>query len=239
MHKISRALIFLSLVAAFAFGVSPAEAQKVKCDPLPKVEWWSQSHAKVIATVDKRYKGDWEKYIARWEKYGSRMEKTLAAKSVAVVKSRGIKLRWKILETHIKQVKERIKVLRCLSKSQASEPAKDKPKAKKVTRLGKKKVVEVSGKSLDLEVTAECENNVVTFQITNLGDRWPQLGSINIYGADNKALVSKRRMKLRNSQQVTFKISRNKAKKAKVLGLWIEPSWFKRPFKYDIKQSCW
>ena len=93
MHKISRALIFLSLVAAFAFGVSPAEAQKVKCDPLPKVEWWSQSHAKVIATVDKRYKGDWEKYIARWEKYGSRMEKTLAAKSVAVVKSRGIKLR--------------------------------------------------------------------------------------------------------------------------------------------------
>ena len=97
----------------------------------------------------------------------------------------------------------------------------------------------MSGKSLDLEVTAECENNVVTFQITNLGDRWPQLGSINIYGADNKALVSKRRMKLRNSQQVTFKISRNKAKKAKVLGLWIEPSWFKRPFKYDIKQSCW
>ena len=214
--------------SSFAVAADTVQAQSAKCDPLPKVEWWSQTHAKVIATVEKQYKGDWSKYIDLWKKYGTRMQKILDAKSVAVVKSRGIKMRGKDLQEHIKQVNRRIVVLECLRETY-SKPLQGEDLDQ---------VAAVSGASLDLQVIATCNNGAVNFQIINLGEKWPKLASINIYRTDTKVLISKRRMKLRNSQQITFKVSREKAQVAGELGLWVEPTWTKRPFKYDVKQIC-
>jgi len=232
-------IVSLVLVALVSFLVifvvlAPpvkAQAQAAKCDPLPNVEWWSQTHSKVSATVKNRYKGDWSKYIKRWQNYRIRMQNTLDANSVAVVKSRGIKMQGKVLQDHINQIDQRVDVLKCLSDVSAT-------RARSKQRQSSEQVAEISEKSLELEVTAQCDKGVTIFQITNLGDKWPRLASINIYRTKNKGLVSKRRMKLGNSQQATFKISQKKVKRGTELGIWVEPAWVTRPFKYDAKITC-
>ncbi len=244
MQKISLAVV--SILIAITLGViaAPVLAQEVKCDPLPKVEWWSQTHGKVIATVNNTYKGDWSKYIQRWVSYRTRMEKTLAAKSVAVVKSRNLRMQGKVLEDPITQIKERIKVLQCLQDTQPKTAAKTAAKTASKSEPKKKagprgdKVFEVREGTLNLEVVSTCDKGVAKFQVTNLGDKWPRLAAINIYRTDNKTLISRRRMKLKNSQQVTFQVSPGKAGETGDVGIWVEPSWTKRAFKYDSINSC-
>ena len=73
--------IVLSLTfILFSFAAAPLQAQSLKCDPLPKVDWWGQSHEKVSLTVKERYNGDWAKYIKRWQDYRARMQKNIRRK---------------------------------------------------------------------------------------------------------------------------------------------------------------
>jgi hypothetical protein len=162
------------------------------------------------------------------------MKKTFEAKSVAVVKSRNLKLQGKMLEDHIKQIDERLTVLECLKTAEAARKARPKTPSDQ----GKEQVASINDKSLELQVSTKCTKSGIVFQITNLGERWPKLASINIYQVKSKKVVSKRRMKLKNSQQVTFKVPPKKAPKGTEVGIWIEPTWTKRPFKYDAKQTC-
>jgi len=97
---------------------------------------------------------------------------------------------------------------------------------------------EVTGEKLDLEISAKCDGRTPVFQVTNLGDRWPRLGAINIYRTDGKAMVTKRRMKLDTSQQATFKVRKRGKALAGEIGMWIQPSWTDRPFQYDSKITC-
>ena len=218
-----------------------------KCEKLPNVEWWSKSHARVIRTVTKNYKGNWNRYIGRWQTYHNRMQKLFNSKSVAVVKSRGLKLKGKQFEAHIKDINARLKVLRCLEKSQQEIEAKDlesfstaaggnTPKSPKNSRATQ--VASGTGKNLDIEVTARCIKDTAVFQITNLGKKWPRLGEINIYKVDGKALISKRRVRMTNSQQATFKVRKRGTNSNGTVGIWISPSWNKRAFKYDAKINC-
>ena len=62
---------------------------------------------------------------------------------------------------------------------------------------------------LDVEDAARCEDGAAVFQVTNLGDRWPRLGEINIYRANKRTLISKRRIRLANSQQATFMVRKS------------------------------
>ena len=143
----------------------------------------------------------------------------------------------KILEEHIKQIDQRISVLNCLRDVQVAPTLKatdQNPDSE-----NKEQVVAISEKNLELEVTAQCSNGSLIFTITNLGSKWLGLASINLFQTDPRTLLSKRRMKLKNSQQVTFKLPPNKIKKAGEIGLWIEPSWEKRAFKYDAKKNCY
>jgi len=246
------AFILSSILISFS---SPSFAQGKKCDQLPKVEWWSSTHTKVIATVDKRYQGDWAKYIGRWKSYLTRMEKLYGSDSVAVVKSRGLKLQGKQLADHIKDIQARISVLRCLQKNKAvpvGEPteseldamttASNGPPPKEFqtadVKLVSTQVAAVSGKRLKIEVTAKCDKDAALFQITNLGEKWPRLGEINIYRVNGKSLLSKRRVRMANSQQATFKIRKRGGGSYGNVGIWISPSWEKRAFVYDAKINC-
>ncbi len=237
-----RRITFHALIFAFALSFTafiPAQAKAAKCDPLPNVEWWSKSHKKVIKSVNKKYKGNWDKYIARWQRYKKNMVKIQSKKGVAEVKSRGIKMRGKILDDHIKQIDQRLAVLDCL-KANAVAARKSKSKKKKVKSKGKTQpqVASVTGDKLDVEVVASCEKQGVLFKITNLGEKWPRLSTINIYRTDTKGVLSKRRLRLASSQQATFRVRGKKAEDAGEVGLWIEPSWFNRKFKYDTKINC-
>jgi|TARA_B100000315_G_C14588987_1_gene594710 hypothetical protein len=234
----------LGLIGATFLVISPKTAEAAQCDRLPDVAWWSKSHAKVIATVDKNYQGNWQKYIGRWQSYRDRMQKLLASDSIAVVKSRGLKMQGKQLENHIKDINSRLSVLRCLE--QESEASAGIDLANFSTAAGGNsparskgtQVAAVTGKQLDIEVTAKCVKDTAVFQITNLGNKWPRLGEINIYKVDGKSLLSKRRVRMANSQQATFKIRKRGGGSYGAVGLWVSPSWDTRAFKYDAVVVC-
>ena len=155
--------IVLSLTfILFSFAAAPLQAQSVKCDPLPKVDWWGQSHDKVSLTVKERYNGDWAKYIKRWQDYRARMQKTLEANSVAVVKSRNIKMKGKVLEDHIKRIDQRIRVLNCLRDVQVTPALKAADQIP--DEKNKEQVAAIREKNLELEVTAQCSNGSLYLQ---------------------------------------------------------------------------
>jgi hypothetical protein len=248
-------LVLLS--TSFISFSTPSFAQGAKCDDLPKVEWWSGTHEKVIATVKRRYQGNWKKYISRWESYLGRMEKLHNAGATAVVKSRGLKIRGKQLANHITDINSRISVLNCLKKNQEVRNSKDEQFEKEIanfnTAAGGKtpqkfqapevqhnttEVAAITGKQLDIEVTAKCDKDSALFQITNLGDKWPRLGEINIYRVKGNSLLSKRRVRMGNSQQATFRIRKRGGGSYGTVGIWVSPSWVKRAFAYDAKITC-
>ena len=83
-----------------------------------------------------------------------------------------------------------------------------------------------------------CHDGAPAFQVTNLGDRWPRLGEISIYRTDTKSMLTQRRVRMINSQQLLFKVPNEQAKDAGEVGIFIEPSWYDRPFAYDAKLKC-
>ncbi|MBT3917317.1 MAG: hypothetical protein HOF23_13150 [Rhodospirillaceae bacterium] len=236
-----------AIAAFFIFTTQITPSQAAQCDKLPPVEWWTKSHARVIASVNKKYDGNWKKYIARWVSYRDRMQNLYDTNSTAVVKSRNLKLRGKHLAGHIKDVNARINVLHCLSKNNGSDSGNDsndfKTKAsakapKTQPSKSEVQVAEVSATQLDVEVSVRCEKTTAIFLITNLGNKWPSLGEIKIYDVKNQSMLSHRRIRLRNSQQATFRVQKRGGGFYDTVGLWISPTWEKRPFKYDAKISC-
>ncbi len=91
---------------------------------------------------------------------------------------------------------------------------------------------------LDLKVSATCHGRMPVFTVTNLGDRWPRLGVINIYQTDGRTMVTKRRLKLDTAQQATFNVLKRGRALAGEVGVWIQPSWTDRQFQYDAKITC-
>ncbi len=237
-------VIAASFAAIFLIGSVSNSAHAAKCGPLPKVDWWGKSHSKVIKTVNKKYKGNWDSYISRWNKYRTRMERLHEAGSAAVVKSRGLRLEGKQLEEHIEDIDQRIEVLSCLKDQEETKEAASLENfstaagGNKSSRNNRNvETASVSSGDLDVEINASCKSKTVVFKITNLGDKWPRLGTVNIYRVDGKALLSKRRLKLANSQQAMFKI-KDRGRENGLVGLWLEPSWTDRKFKYDATISC-
>jgi len=198
-----RIFLAAAVAAFFVLVTQVTPSQAAQCDKLPPVEWWTKSHAKVIDTVNKKYKGNWKKYIDRWISYRDRMQKLYLNKSTAIVKSRRIKLRGKHLARHVKHVEARIKVLQCLSRNNSGEKGNDQKDANSSVQ-----VTEVSSDRLEVEISARCEKTTPVFLITNLGDRWPRLGEIKIYDIEKQSMLSTRRVRMRNSQQATFRVKK-------------------------------
>ncbi|MDP7600071.1 MAG: hypothetical protein QF605_01685 [Rhodospirillales bacterium] len=51
-------------------------------------------------------------------------------------------------------------------------------------------------------------------------------------------MLSKRRVRMRNSQHATFKIRKRSGGSYGAVGLWVSPSWDKRAFNYDARVTC-
>ena len=228
---------------ATAAGGEPAENSSVrpsqladagKCDPLPKADWWNNSPAAIKRSVAKRYGGDWDKYIERWRRHYDSMKQSFENNQPRFVKSRGVTLRGKILEKHVAKIKKRIEVFECMQRNvEASSAA-----ARLSPAASRSSVAAVSGAQMDLEVEAHCEDARAGFKLTNVGEKWPRMGEINIYRTDTRALIVKRRLRMRDSQQMTFKIPRDKLKGIGEVGIFVKPSWYEREFKYDATANC-
>ena len=229
-------------------------AKAASCPALPDVIWWKTTHVKIVRYVDRKYSGDWTPYIIKWENYKKKMQGILDGNGTALVKSRDIRLRGKQLAEHIIQIEERLVVTRCLKDKFSGQVAQNGTGNSSGDRINSNvhqaslvngpaiskedQIASIVEAKLDVEVTARCDGDTPTFQVTNLGDKWPRLAAISIHRTDGNALVSKRRMKLANSQQATFKIrKRGKALRGEI-GIFVQPSWAKRPFRYDTKIRC-
>jgi len=236
--------------AAASLQAEDINARAASCPALPNVVWWKTTHVKIVKYVDRKYGGNWNPYIQKWENYKFKMENILERDGTALVKSRNIRLRGEQLAHHIVQIEQRIAVTRCLQEKFSGQMAQSNPSLnpnvhfaslKPKTQIGtasEDQVSSISEARLEVEVTARCDDDTPTFQVTNLGKKWPRLAAISIHRTKGNALVSKRRLKLANSQQATFKIrKRGKALKGEI-GIFVQPSWAKRPFRYDTKIRC-
>ena len=247
---IAGATFFPYQPAKAALKAEDINARAASCPALPNVVWWKTTHVKIVNYVDRKYGGNWNPYIQKWENYKFKMENILERDGTALVKSRNIRLRGEQLARHITQIEQRIVVTRCLQQKFSGQMAQSdpgtnpnvhfaslKPKSQ-IGTAGEDQVSSISEARLEVEVTARCDGDTPTFQVTNLGQRWPRLAAISIHRTKGNALVSKRRMRLANSQQATFKIrKRGKALKGEI-GLFVQPSWSKRGFKYDSRIRC-
>jgi hypothetical protein len=231
------------------------EAKAANCPALPNVLWWKTTHVKIVKYVDRKYRGNWTPYIQKWINYKKKMQGILESDGTALVKSRDIRLRGDELAAHILEIEQRLIVTRCLQSKFSGQLASNgtggssgtdniDPNIRQASLAPRPatpmqdQFTSINEARLDVEVTARCDGDTPTFQVTNLGALWPRLAAISIHRTDGNALVSKRRMKLANSQQATFKVrKRGKALRGEI-GIFVQPSWAKRPFRYDTKIRC-
>jgi len=90
------------------------EAKVAGCPELPNVTWWKTTRIKIVKYVDLKYRGNWVPYIQKWEIYKRKMQGILASNGTALVKSRNIRLHGEKLALHIREIEQRLEVLKCL-----------------------------------------------------------------------------------------------------------------------------
>ena len=214
------------------------------CDQLPQVGWWSKTPAAVRGAVAKKYDGDWDRYIARWRGHYRSMKRSFENNKPRFVRSRGLTLKGKSLEVHVGKIERRIDVLVCLQKnaeatqSRAAQIKAGEAEAGFETASGGPASAVIRLDKMKIDVQARCVDGAATFRLTNLGDRWPRLGEIAIRRVDTEALLVQRRLRMSNSQQITYKIPASRQRGALGVGFFVKPSWYKRPFRFDATIVC-
>ena len=74
-------------------------------------------------------------------------------------------------------------------------------------------------------------------RISNAGEMWPKPAVFQLYKIDGRELLTTRSLRLSNGQGVSFRIDRDKVEGSAV-GLWVNTTWYDRPFKYDAAIKC-
>ena len=231
-------------------GASPAGAATRnamalnRCDRLPQADWWSKTPAAVRVAVASKYDGDWDRYIARWRDHYRSMKRSLEKNKPRIVRSIGLTLAGKTLEDHVGKIERRVEVLVCLQKNAeaiearaASQKAGDAV-ASFETASGGPATEVIRINEMEIIVEAQCVEGEARFNLTNLGARWPRLGEITIYRLDTEALLVKRRLRMKNSQQISYRIPPKRQRGASGVGFFVKPSWYNRPFKFDATIAC-
>jgi len=229
-------MMAIGAVVASATILPATSVHAATCDPLPNVSWWSKSHDSVVRSVGKRYKGDWARYISRWQQYQTNMETLHRSGEVAVVKSRDIRMEGPVLAEHIGHIKQRIAVMRCLQAADEERQAIELQNLE--TAAGGNEVAALPPAKLDVDVQASCKNGRPVFRVSNLGDKWPRSGSITSIGPTPGGMVATRRIRMRDAQMATISIPASRTNGVAEFGLWVEPTWEKRPFRFDTKIGC-
>jgi hypothetical protein len=98
-------------------------------------------------------------------------------------------------------------------------------------------LAQAGGSSVNLEIVSACVEGTATFKIVNVGDKWPQLGKLKVYHIfeGQTKEVSAREMRFARGQKASFRM---KNVGAAHIGLFVEPSWYERPFHYDAELAC-
>ena len=223
-------------VLGLLFGLAAAVPASAECPKLSDVEWWTNTVPEVQRLVSASYSGNWNAYIDRWRQQRKDLQNAYDAGNSVEIKSRALVFRGDDLKEYIRLVDERISTLECLAKESGGTTAAVPSPAPAAPT--KSTVASIEGKELSVEVVAQCQEGVPSFQVTNLGDRWPRLAEVSIYRTDKKGMITQRKVRMTNSQQMIFKVPGAIARDAGEVGIFVEPSWYERAFKYDAKIKC-
>ncbi len=98
-------------------------------------------------------------------------------------------------------------------------------------------LAQATSKDVNLEIVSACVNGTATFKIVNLGDKWPHLGKLKVfYIAEGETKeISARQMRFAHGQKAPFPLKNVGAAR---VGIFVEPSWYERPFNYDAEVAC-
>lgn len=247
------AVVFLAVM--LPFDVSSAPTKAGGCPAYPRVwSWGAISHQRTIDFVRDNHGGDWAPYNGKWRKRLGLLEMAHAqGRAVVFPKPKSLRLGGRGLAELIELVRERIDINICLAEqavevspealadfATAAGPAIGAGAGTDAGVPPKTAVAAVSADALDpirLRVIAECTDGAATFKVINIGGRWPRDGTFTIYTLDGKKRLSKRRLSLARGQRASFKFKTRKTGEM-VLGLWVDPSWYSRDFRYDAMVVC-
>ena len=97
---------------------------KTKCGPIPDVEWWKfRTHEDIAGYVTRKHKGDWKAYIEVWTIRLVKLQDIYLRGSSAVVTT-GQVLKGPLLQDYVKQMRDRLSVIRCLGAEAAADKAR-------------------------------------------------------------------------------------------------------------------
>ncbi|MDD9876969.1 MAG: hypothetical protein OXR84_05955 [Magnetovibrio sp.] len=218
-----------------------ATSARAECEPFPQIKLWGDyTHERVRNYIETRLDGDWDRYITHLDKRQKAMADLRDQGKPLVLKYKGqrFQVSGPKLGRYINASARRLAVVKCLAaedsgaafQSFATAAGGNTPAIETAS-------VRVGGLNLDIE--GSCKDGDVTFKVNNLGKRWPKSGTIGIYrlGSGAPQKISARHMRLAAGQLATFKVKASKNPTGR-LGLWIEPSWAKRPFAFDAEVAC-
>ena len=86
------------------------------CPDLPVVPWWKTNHNKITKHVEHYYNGKWDLYIDKWVQYRERLIQIHESGGIAIIKTKGVKLKGEFLKDHISKVDKRIRITQCLQR---------------------------------------------------------------------------------------------------------------------------
>ena len=91
--------------------------------------------------------------------------------------------------------------------------------------------------NVNIDVLSACVGGVATFKIVNKGETWPRLGTLKVVRVDDQNIktIAQREMRFAKGQKASFRV---KKATGETVGLFVQPSWYDRPFTYDAKVSC-
>lgn len=90
---------------------------------------------------------------------------------------------------------------------------------------------------IDVDVVSGCVSNVAMFQIVNVGEAWPRMGKLHVIRISNgnSKTLAKRSMRFAAGQKASFRL---KDIGTDTVAVFVEPSWYERPFKFDAEVTC-
>lgn len=110
---------FSTAAGGDAFEAKADSGNRVQCGTLPDVAWWElKTHEVILDYVSRRYRGDWQPYIAKWSGKLDRLQDIYNRGGTATTRT-GIRLRGRELRAYLEQMRTRASVIRCLATANA------------------------------------------------------------------------------------------------------------------------
>ena len=254
MNRLAFGLAATLVAVAITFNGAPVQAAEAEaCGAYRQsAQWGPLSHASVAAYVGRQYGGDWKPYVEGLRDRFHTIRGAQRRGHVIHYRQTGARLKGAALAAHVQDMAVRLAVTECLAKLAAAA----KPEARRqaqgetqnfnnfATAAGGAPVVRQAavsiGTALRLNVTTECEPDTVVFRVHNTGRKWPKSGELKIFRLADEKVVAQRNIRLGTDQRATYRVKRQKDEDtaSRQLGMFIAPTWYRRPFTMDAVAEC-